>query len=175
MKWLSKLQENNIQESKLGKRITAKIVEFKQLDAEIKQLEANKGQVPAEDLEEFNSDLAQLKTELADADAIICVDIDKYIANIPVMAEKVKKMQDARKAKGGQAPAPKPAQQQQQAPTQQQAAAPTQQQAPAQQQVAANGGQVAEKKEGTNWGKWILGGALVLLTGGAAYNYFKNK
>jgi hypothetical protein len=172
MKWVTKLQENNIQEGKLNKTITAKIKDFKEIQQEIKDLESNRNQVSADDMDEFNSDLKELKSELDKSDMDICAAIDKVIERMPMMAEKVRKMAEARKSKGGQASAPKPAaqpkaeaqpQQQQQAPT------PT----PAQQQ--ASGGQVEEKNEGGSWGKWILGGALVILTGGAAYNYFKNK
>jgi hypothetical protein len=169
MKWLTKLQENNIQEGKLNKTITAKIKDFKEIQQEIKDLESNRNQVSADDMDEFNSDLKELKSELDKSDMDICAAIDKVIERMPMMAEKVRKMAEARKSKGGQASAPKPAAQPQPQP---QASAPTQQ-APAQQQ--ASGGKVEEKKEGSNWGKWILGGALVILTGGAAYNYFKNK
>ena len=170
MKWLTKLQENNIQEGKLNKTITAKIKDFKEIQQEIKDLESNRNQVSADDMDEFNSDLKELKSELDKSDMDICAAIDKVIERMPMMAEKVRKMAEARKSKGGQASAPKPAAQPKaEAPT----PTPTPATAPAQQQ--ASGGQVEEKNEGGNWGKWILGGALVILTGGAAYNYFKNK
>jgi thiol:disulfide interchange protein len=172
MKWVTKLQDNNLQESNLNKGITSKIKEFKELQNEIAELEGNRSQVEADDVQEFENDLTDLKQELSKIDDAICLAIDKKIEKAPMMAEKVAKMQEARKnksANGGQAPAPKPAQQEKQTQTQtQQAPSPK----PAQQQ--ASGGQVEEKK-GTNWGSVALGVLLVGLTGGLAYKYFKNK
>ena len=169
MKWVTKLQENNIQESKLNKTITAKIKDFKEIQQEIKDLESNRNQVSADDMDDFNSDLKELKSELDKSDMDICAAIDKVIERMPMMAEKVRKMAEARKSKGGQASAPKPAAQPKaEAQPQQQAPTPT----PAQQQ--ASGGQVEEKKD-TNWGSVALGVLLVGLTGGLAYRYFKNK
>ena len=172
MKWVTKLQDNNLQESNLNKGITSKIKEFKELQNEIAELEGNRSQVEADDVQEFENDLTDLKQELSKIDDAICVGIDKKIENAPKMAQKVAKMQEARKnksANGGQAPAPKPAQQEKQTQTQtQQAPAPK----PAEQK--ASGGEVEEKK-GNNWGNVALGILLVGLTGGLAYKYFKNK
>ena len=172
MKWVTKLQDNNLQESNLNKGITSKIKEFKELQNEIAELEGNRSQVEADDVQEFENDLTDLKQELSNIDDAICVGIDKKIENAPKMAQKVAKMQEARKnksANGGQAPAPKPAQQEKQTQTQtQQAPAPK----PAEQK--ASGGEVEEKK-GNNWGNVALGILLVGLTGGLAYKYFKNK
>ena len=172
MKWVTKLQDNNLQESNLNKGITSKIKEFKELQNEIAELESNRSQVEADDVQEFENDLTDLKQELSKIDDAICVGIDKKIENAPKMAQKVAKMQEARKnksANGGQAPAPKPAQQEKQTQTQtQQAPAPK----PAEQK--ASGGEVEEKK-GNNWGNVALGILLVGLTGGLAYKYFKNK
>jgi predicted nuclease with TOPRIM domain len=53
MKWLVKLQENNIEESKLNKKITAKINEYKDADKEIKQLDADRSQISSEDIERY--------------------------------------------------------------------------------------------------------------------------
>ena len=153
MKWVTKLQDNNLQESNLNKGITSKIKEFKELQNEIAELEGNRSQVEADDVQEFENDLTDLKQELSKIDDAICVGIDKKIENAPKMAQKVAKMQEARKnksANGGQAPAPKPAEQK------------------------ASGGEVEEKK-GNNWGNVALGILLVGLTGGLAYKYFKNK
>ena len=172
MKWVTKLQDNNLQESNLNKGITSKIKEFRELQNEIAELEGNRSQVEADDVQEFENDLTDLKQELSKIDDAICVGIDKKIENAPKMAQKVAKMQEARKnksANGGQAPAPKPAQQEKQTQTQtQQAPAPK----PAEQK--ASGGEVEEKK-GNNWGNVALGILLVGLTGGLAYKYFKNK
>ena len=81
MKWLAKLQQNNIEESKLGKKITAKINEYKQVNNEIKELEADRSQISSEDLEEFDNDLQELKDELGVMENNICSEIDKYIEN----------------------------------------------------------------------------------------------
>ena len=171
MKWVTKLQDNNLQESNLNKGITSKIKEFRELQNEIAELESNRSQVEADDVQEFENDLTDLKQELSNIDDAICLAIDKKIEKAPMMAEKVRKMAEARKAKGGQASAPKPT-------TQPKAEVPTQQTqtptaaAPAQQK--ASGGEVEEKK-GNNWGNVALGILLVGLTGGLAYKYFKNK
>ena len=173
MKWVTKLQDNNLQESNLNKGITSKIKEFKELQNEIAELEGNRSQVEADDVQEFENDLTDLKQELSKIDDAICVGIDKKIENAPKMAQKVAKMQEARKnksANGGQAPAPKPT-------TQPKAPTPTPTPtataaAPAEQK--ASGGEVEEKK-GNNWGNVALGILLVGLTGGLAYKYFKNK
>lgn len=172
MKWVTKLQDNNLQESNLNKGITSKIKEFKELQNEIAELEGNRSQVEADDVEEFENDLTDLKQELSNIDDAICVAIDKKIEKAPMMAEKVRKMAEARKNKsgnGGQAPAPKPTTQPK-APTP--TPTPVAESAPAQQK--ASGGQVEEKK-GNNWGSVALGVLLVGLTGGLAYKYFKNK
>jgi alanyl-tRNA synthetase len=170
MKWLSKLQENNFEESKLNKTITSKINEFREIQDEIAELEGNKNQVLPEDMEDFENDLKELKIELNKVDDAICLAIDKKIEKAPMMAEKIAKMVEARKGKsgnGGQPTTPKPAAQQ---------SAPTQtQQAPQPKPIQQEDGGQVEEKKGTNWGSVALGVLLVGLTGGLAYRYFKNK
>ena len=149
MKWLAKLQENNIEEGKLGKKITAKINEYKEVDGEIKELEADRGEISSEDLEEFDNDLKELKDELGVLENDICSEVDKYIINIPMFQERARKMQDGKKAKAeGQTPT---------TPT-----TPTPEVTP-----------TPEKKTGI--GGFILGLGLVILTGGLAAKYLRNK
>ena len=152
MKWLAKLQENKIEESKLGKKITAKINEYKEVDGEIKQLESDRSQISSEDLEEFDNDLKELKDELGVLENDICSEVDKYIINIPMFQERARKMQDGRKAKAeGQTPT---------TPTPE--VTPTLEVTP-----------TTEKK--TNIGGLLLGLGLVILTGGIAAKYLRNK
>jgi len=140
MKWLAKLQQNNIEESKLGKKITAKINEYKEVDGEIKQLESDRSQISSEDLEEFDNDLKELKVEFRNLEKTICAEVDKYIVNIPMNQERARKMQEGKKAKaeGKTPPTPQP-----------------------------------EKKTGI--GGFLLGLGLVILTGGLAAKYLRNK
>jgi hypothetical protein len=155
MKWLAKLQQNNIEESKLGKKITAKINEYKEVDNEIKELEADRSQISSEDLEEFDNDLQELKDELGVMENNICSEIDKYIENIPMNQERARKMQEGKKAKAeGQTPqTPTP-----QTPTPQTETTPQ-----------------TEPKKKTSIGGLLLGFGLVLLTGGIAAKYLRNK
>ena len=152
MKWLAKLQQNNIEESKLGKKITAKINEYKEVDNEIKQLESDRSQISSEDLEEFDNDLKELKVELGNLEKTICAEVDKYIVNIPMNQERARKMQEGKKAKaeGQTPPTPQPE--------------PTPQTEPTPQ---------PEKKTGI--GGLLLGLGLVILTGGIAAKYLRNK
>jgi len=146
MKWLAKLQENKIEESKLGKKITAKINEYKEVDGEIKQLESDRSQISSEDLEEFDNDLKELKVELGVLENDICAEVDKYIVNIPMNQERARKMQEGKKAKAEVQTPPTP----QSEPTPQ-----------------------PEKKTGI--GGLLLGLGLVILTGGIAAKYLRNK
>ena len=158
MKWLAKLQQNNIEESKLGKKITAKINEYKQVNNEIKELEADRSQISSEDLEEFDNDLQELKDELGVMENNICSEIDKYIQNIPMNQERARKMQEGKKAKAeGQTP---------QTPTPQ---TPTPQTQTPQTETTPQ----PEKK--TSIGGLLLGLGLVILTGGIAAKYLRNK
>jgi predicted nuclease with TOPRIM domain len=146
MKWLAKLQQNNIEESKLGKKITAKINEYKEVDGEIKQLESDRSQISSEDLEEFDNDLKELKDGLSVLENDICSEVDKYITNIPMNQERARKMQEGKKAKAEVQTPPTP----QTEPTPQ-----------------------PEKKTGI--GGLLLGLGLVILTGGIAAKYLRNK
>lgn len=150
MKWLAKLQENNIEESKLGKKITAKINEYKEVDKEIKDLEADRGKISSEDLEEFDNDLKELKGDLDSLENDICAEVDKHIANIPMNQERARKMQEGKKAKAGV----------QKQPEQKPTTVPAPEVTP-----------TPEKK--TNIGGLILGLGLVILTGGLAAKYLR--
>lgn len=146
MNWLKKVQDNNLQENKLGKKITAQIDEYKSVDAQIKELESNRNDIDEEDLEEFESDLKDLKEGLKDLDKEICKQIDKYIADIPMNQERARKMQEGRKAaqasKAAIEPEPQPEPQ-------------------------------SEPKKKSGIGGFLFGTALVILTGGLLAKYLK--
>jgi chromosome segregation ATPase len=153
MKWLAKLQENNIEESKLGKKITAKINEYKEVDNEIKELEADRSQISSEDLEEFDNDLKELKGELGSLENDICSEVDKYIVNIPMNQERARKIQEGKKAKAeGQTP---------QTSTPQTSTPQTE--------------TTPQPEKKTSIGGLLLGLGLVILTGGIAAKYLRNK
>lgn len=155
MNWLKKLQENNIEEKKVSKKIASKIDEYKEIDAQIKELEAERDGIAEEDMQEFENDVAELKTDLKNLDKNICSMIDKYVADLPALAERAKKMQEGRKAaqtaKAATAiePEPQPELEPQPAPEP----------------------QPEKKKSGI--GGFILGAALILITGGIAAKYLK--
>jgi len=169
MKWLSKLQSSGVDEAKFGKKLKEQIAEFKDLKSEIEGLEAQKGSVPPENIEEFTSELNGLKEDLNAIDGDIVVGIDKYIANSEASRGRVAAMQEGRKRKaeekkaasGTPTPTPTPA--------------PTLTSAPAPTPKADGEGAVVVPEKKTNWTNWILGGVAVLLTGGIAYNMFKNR
>jgi len=104
MKWLNKLKTENLEESKLGKRVAAKIDEYNELKKEIEELEDEEDEIKPEDLAEYKDDLKVLKSELLKLDDNICESIDKYLKNSAAASERFKKMHENKKAQK-QAPA----------------------------------------------------------------------
>lgn len=157
MNWLKKVKDNNLQENKLGKKIIAQIDEYKSVDAQIKELESNRNDIDEEDLEEFESDLKDLKEGLKDLDKEICKQIDKYIEDIPMNQERARKMQEGKKAKQAEkATPPNPEPQPEPEPKPQPNPEPQ-----------------PEPKKKSGIGGFLLGAALVLITGGIAAKYLK--
>ena len=177
-KFEKKINQLNLVKGKLSKGLNANIKDFEMLEQSLVGLQAELREAKAqedndEEVDRLTNEVEELEQQLENFDGILTDKVQSYSDNYEVNQEKVRKMDEARKAKAAArvqatpapaaeptpAPAPTPNPEPQPQPTPAADPTPTP--------------KVEEKEEkGTNWLLWGVLGVAGIFVG---INLFKNK
>ena len=185
-KFEKKINQLNLVKGKLSKGLNANIKDFEMLEQSLVGLQAELREAKAqedndEEVDRLTNEVEELEQQLENFDGILTDKVQSYSDNYEVNQEKVRKMDEARKAKAAArvqatpAPAAEPTAAPAAEPTP--APAPTSNPEPQPQPTPAAdptpAPKVEEKEEkGTNWLLWGVLGVAGIFVG---INLFKNK
>lgn len=174
-KFEKKINELNLVKGKLSKALNSNIKDFEMLEqslvglhAELREAEAKENN--EDEVERLSQESEELEEQLENFDDVLTEKVQTYADNYDSYQERIRKMDEGRKAKAAAKsqqtaavePAPAPKSEQIVQPTQQQAAPPP---PPAPKEEE-------KEKKGTNWVLWgVLGVAGIFL----GINLYKNK
>ena len=174
-KFEKKINELNLVKGKLSKALNSNIKDFEMLEqslvglhAELREAEAKENN--EDEVEKLTQESEELEEQLENFDGVLTEKVQVYADNYDSYQERIRKMDEGRKAKAAAKsqqtaavePAPAPKSEQIVQPTQQQAAPPP---PPAPKEEE-------KEKKGTNWVLWgVLGVAGIFL----GINLYKNK
>lgn len=177
-KFEKKINQLNLVKGKLSKGLNANIKDFEMLEQSLVGLQAELREAKAqedndEEVDRLTNEVEELEQQLENFDGILTDKVQSYSDNYEVNQEKVRKMDEARKAKAAarvQA-TPAPAAEPTAAPAPTPNPEPQPQPTPAADPTPAP--KVEEKEEkGTNWLLWGVLGVAGIFVG---INLFKNK
>lgn len=177
-KFEKKINQLNLVKGKLSKGLNANIKDFEMLEQSLIGLQAELREAKAqedndEEVDRLTNEVEELEQQLENFDEILTDKVQSYSDNYEVNQEKVRKMDEARKAKAAarvQA-TPAPAADPTPAPAPEPTPAPAADPIPAADPTPAP--KVEEKEEkGTNWLLWGVLGVAGIFVG---INLFKNK
>jgi uncharacterized protein YggL (DUF469 family) len=177
-KFEKKINQLNLVKGKLSKGLNANIKDFEMLEQSLVGLQAELREAKAqedndEEVDRLTNEVEELEQQLENFDGILTDKVQSYSDNYEVNQEKVRKMDEARKAKAAarvQA-TPAPAAEPTPAPAPTPDPEPQPQPTPAADPTPAP--KVEEKEEkGTNWLLWGVLGVAGIFVG---INLFKNK
>lgn len=177
-KFEKKINQLNLVKGKLSKGLNANIKDFEMLEQSLVGLQAELREAKAqedndEEVDRLTNEVEELEQQLENFDGILTDKVQSYSDNYEVNQEKVRKMDEARKAKAAarvQA-TPAPAAEPTPAPAPTSNPEPQPQPTPAADPTPAP--KVEEKEEkGTNWLLWGVLGVAGIFVG---INLFKNK
>jgi uncharacterized protein YggL (DUF469 family) len=177
-KFEKKINQLNLVKGKLSKGLNANIKDFEMLEQSLVGLQAELREAKAqedndEEVDRLTNEVEELEQQLENFDGILTDKVQSYSDNYEVNQEKVRKMDEARKAKAAarvQA-TPAPAAEPTPAPAPTPNPEPQPQPTPAADPTPAP--KVEEKEEkGTNWLLWGVLGVAGIFVG---INLFKNK
>jgi uncharacterized protein YggL (DUF469 family) len=177
-KFEKKINQLNLVKGKLSKGLNANIKDFEMLEQSLVGLQAELREAKAqedndEEVDRLTNEVEELEQQLENFDGILTDKVQSYSDNYEVNQEKVRKMDEARKAKAAarvQA-TPAPASEPTPAPAPTPNPEPQPQPTPAADPTPAP--KVEEKEEkGTNWLLWGVLGVAGIFVG---INLFKNK
>jgi hypothetical protein len=181
-KFEKKINQLNLVKGKLSKGLNANIKDFEMLEQSLVGLQAELREAKAqedndEEVDRLTNEVEELEQQLENFDEILTDKVQSYSDNYEVNQEKVRKMDEARKAKAAarvQA-TPAPAADPTPAPAPEPTPAPNPEPTPAPQPnpEPTPAPKVEEKEEkGTNWLLWGVLGVAGIFVG---INLFKNK
>jgi len=178
-KFEKKINELNLVKGSLSKGLNKNIKDFEMLEQSLVGLHAELREAKAmddndEEVEKLTQEVEELEEQLENFDEVLADKVQSYSDNYEVNQEKVRKMDEARKAKAAAraqatpTPAPEPT------PAPAPAPQPTPQPQPTPAADPAPAPKVEEEKEekGTNWLLWGVLGVAGIFVG---INLFKNK
>ena len=179
-KFEKKINQLNLVKGKLSKGLNANIKDFEMLEQSLMGLQAELREAKAqedndEEVEKITEQVEELEEQLENFDEVLADKVQSYSDNYEVNQEKVRKMDEARKAKAAaraqSTPAPAADPTPAPAPSPEPIPAPQPQPTPAADPTPAP--KVEEKEEkGTNWLLWGVLGVAGIFVG---INLFKNK
>lgn len=183
-KFEKKINELNLEKGKLSKALNQNIKDFEILEQSLSGLRAELRQAEAseddEEIDRLNQEVEELEGELINFDEVLVQKVQSYSDNYDSYQTRVKKMEEARKAKAAAKATPTPT------PTPDTTIAPvaTTKSTPALEQITAPTNEPnptpkveekEEKKEEKKETNWLLWGALGVAGIFVGINLFKNK
>lgn len=178
-KFEKKINQLNLVKGKLSKGLNANIKDFEMLEQSLVGLQAELREAKAqedndEEVDRLTNEVEELEEQLENFDEILTDKVQSYSDNYEVNQEKVRKMDEARKAKAAakaQGGNPTPAPQPEPTPAPQPDPTPAPQPTPNPEPTPTPKEEEKEEK-GTNWLLWGVLGVAGIFVG---INLFKNK